>query len=404
MQRTLGLGMIGALMLLLAVIGTHQLYTARYAAQNDFLPRWEGARGFWQEGLSPYSAQTTAAIQRMVFGRAARAGEDLSLFVYPFYTVFVVAPLVWLPYSWAAAAAIVLLAVCLLVGLFLCLDMLRWRVPPLLLGALLLFSLMNYYAARGLFLGQLAHVVYALQMLGLWALLKRRDRLAGAALALATLKPQMSVLLVPFLLLWGLRTRRWHFVGAWVTAWGVLMVASFALLPTWLGDWLAQVQLYPSYTRDGSPVHILTQKLLGLGDVGEGVVNALLGGALLWLWWDVLGRGRRERTLWVVAMTLIITHLIVLKTATPHFVVFTLPFLFALQLLVARFGVWSALIVLGAVFVAVWWHFLATLTGNLEDLSLFLPAPFAMLAVTWATRRAWWTRAHGTLGDGDARA
>lgn len=389
----------------LAVIATHELFTIRYAAQNDFLPRWEGARGFWQEGISPYSETATRNIQQMIFGRAARSGEDLSLFVYPFYTVFVVAPFTVLSYSWAAAAIIVALVACLLAGLFLILDVLRWRVSPLMLGVLVLFTITNYYAVRGVNLGQLGHVVYALQMGTLWALFRRYDRVAGVALAIATIKPQMGIFIVPFLLLWGVRVQRWQFVGVFVLAFGALMGVSFVLLPSWLGDWLAQVSLYPSYTRDGSPVHILMQMVLGAGDVGEGVVNAVLGAWMLWLWWAVLGRGEHARMLWTVAMTLIITHLIALKTATPHFVVFSLPFLFALQSLAKqKMGVWAVAGVLLGVGVGVWWHFLVTIDGNLEHLSLFLPAPFIMLGVTWAMRRTWWARKAQGLGADDASA
>src|SRR5690606_9276565 len=106
---------------------------------------------------------------------------------------------------------------------------------------------------------------YFLEVLAIWALVKGRDEWAGLALALSTIKPQMGFLIVPFLLLWGLHAQRWRFVLWFAGVFGVLMVASFLLQPTWISDWITQIQQYPSYTALGSPVWIITDYMLGLG-------------------------------------------------------------------------------------------------------------------------------------------
>ena len=188
--------------------------------------------------MSPYSEAATLNIQERIYGRAAVDGEDLGLFAYPMYTVFYVAPIVGLPYAWASAVWMVVLEVCLIGGLFLLLQTLRWQPSPLMTAGLLLFTLLNYYALRGLLLGQPSHVVYLFTALALWGLSQGRDALAGVALALTTIKPQMGFLLVPFLLLWAWRARRWDFVGGFVGMFGALMLISFALQPDWFLDWI----------------------------------------------------------------------------------------------------------------------------------------------------------------------
>ncbi len=393
MQRALA-GVLIVVALIANVVGTYLTLTRPYPGLNDYMSRWEAARSFFVDGLNPYGDEATLNIQTRIYGRAAADGEDLGLFAYPFYTVFVVGPLVYLPYAWASAVWMVLLEVCLIAGLLLLLDVVRWRPSPLMLAALMIFALLNYYALRGLILGQPSHVVYALTALALWGLSKERDVVAGAALALSTIKPQMGYLIVPFLLLWGLRAGRWRFVGAFSVAFGGLMLASFALVPTWLFDWLGQVQQYPTYTRDGALHWIFSEVWLGLSPP----VSTIIGYAitiplvvwLLWTWYGVLVQRRDERLLWAVAVTLLVTHAVAPRTATPHYVVFTLVLLMVLKRLNP---VWNILILL-MLLVVPWVHFTQTvISPNLENLTVFLPLPPLVLLALVLTRRAWWNQA-----------
>ncbi|NWF69833.1 MAG: DUF2029 domain-containing protein [Chloroflexi bacterium] len=380
------------------IIATHNTLTAPFPGHNDFMSRWAGARSFWLDGQNPYGEEASLNIQERIYGRAVREGEDPGYFAYPFYTVFVVWPLVYVDYAWASALWMVLLEACLIGALLLLLNLYHWRPSPLLLALLLVWSLLDYYAARGLILGQPGLLVYFLQILAVWCFAAQPDTrlnnaVAGLALAFSTLKPQMGYLLLPFLLLWGLRARRWSFLAAFTVAMAALMLLSFVLMPSWLGDWLRQLGNYSSYTALGSPVWIITQYYLSLGAVGEWAVNLLLYGLMLWAWYTVLVQNKRERWLWTVTLTLTITHLVAPRTATPHYVVFALPLLFYLRTLSQQRKVlWAALIVL-ALLIGTWIHALATVVDRFEHPTVYLPLPLTMLALLLLTRRLWWTRA-----------
>jgi hypothetical protein len=375
---------------------THNVFTAPFPGLNDFMSRWEGARSFWQDGLNPYGEQASLNIQERIYGRPVVEGEDPGYFAYPFYTVFPLWPLVQVDYAWGSAAWMTLLEACLIAAFFLLLNLFGWKPAPWLLGVLVLWTLACYYAARGLILGQPGVLVYFLEVLTLWALVRRRDGLAGVALAFSTIKPQMGYLIVPFLLLWGLRERRWRFVGVFAGVIAALLAASFALQPSWLGDWLAQLGGYSAYTALGSPVWIVIDYYLGLGSAGEWAVILLLYGALLWVGFDVLWGRKGERFLWAAALTLTVTHLVAPRTATPHYVVFMLPLVFTFGQITRHYrrrgGLWVALLAL-ALLVIPWLHFLLTVEGEFEHPTVYLPLPFLMLGLLWFTRRVWWREA-----------
>lgn len=379
-------------LLIANVIATHDVLTEPHPGHNDFLTVWEAGRSFWRDGLDPYGEQATINIQTRIYGRPATEDEFPNYYAYPLYTLLLMVPLVFSGFAWASAIWMVASEVFLIAALILLLNLFRWRPRPWLLALLLLWVLLNYYAARGLILGQVSHFIYVTQVLVLWALARRLDVLAGVVLAVTTMKPQMGFLLVPFLILWAIRVRRWHFVAAAASVWLALMVLSFALQPDWMQGWLAQLRDYPSYTDIGAPTEILMQDTLGLGALGVWAANLALWAVLGWAWFTVLVQGHGERFDWVVMLTLTVTHLSALRTATPHFVIFTIPLVFYFKQLDRR-AAWRAWIVVILVMTLIvpWVHFVLTVSADsAEHASLYLPPPLIMLAVLWITRRLWW--------------
>lgn len=392
-MRLLRWTLMGVLLVSVVVL-VNQRLTEPYPGLNDFMSRWEGARSYWLDGLNPYGEQASMNIQMRIYGRAALPDEDPGYFAYPFYTLFVVAPLVLVDYAWASAAWLVLLAVCQLGCLLLSLSLFHWRPAPIWLALLCISAVAQYYAARGLLLGQPGLLVAFLELLSLWALVRGHDRLGAAALALSTLKPQMGFLFVPLVLLFALQQRRWRFIVTFGLVFGGLLAASFLLLPSWLSDWLAQLGLYPSYTALGSPVWIVLVYYLGLPGWTESLVMILAILLLLAVWWQAL-RGHPERFLWAAALTLVVTHCVAPRTATPHYVVFVLPLVFYLAQW-ARSRMTGRMTVVMVVWLLVpWLHFLMTVIEGFEHPTVYLPAPFLFLMALLLTRRAWFSRGLG---------
>ena len=393
MNRRLILAVLIGIFLVFNVWAMYTFITSKFPGANDFFLRWQGTRSYLFDGLNPYSRAATDRVEIGLYGHVAEPDQYPGDFVYPFYIVFLVAPFALLSYPVAAAVWLVLMGASIVYGFWLLADLFKWRPPAWLLIAGMIWSLVFYPAARGMFLGQPGVLVAFLEILTIWALAKNHDALAGVALAVSTIKPPMGYFIVPFLLLWGLSLRRWRFVGSFVVVFAVLAGVSFVLLPSWFTDWLTQVARYPSYTGVESPVWIVTLLVFPfLGQIGGIVISGALILLMLWAWYRAILRRDTAMVDWTVALTLAVTHLVSPRTATPHFIVFgfVLVFYFAhLTRADRRRGPLWVLLIMVALTVMEWVIFLTTLQGRAEQPINFLPLPFGILILLLITRRQW---------------
>lgn len=377
------------LLLLLSgmVVGTYFGFAVRFPGANDFYPRWRGAQLFWLEGVDPYSEEATEAIQRGMYGRLALPTEDQALFVYPFYVVFALLPLVGLSYAWVQAIWMVLLMVCLVAGTLLILQVLEWMPPLWITAVLLLWSLIFYSSARTILLGQFAGVVFVCLM-GCLLLLKRgHDGWAGVLLALSTFKPQMVFLLIPALMIWGIGQRRWRFVTSFVGTMAGLAGLSFLLEPGWLLSFVDQVLAYPGYTVIGNPVQIVTTYVVPIGGTAVNLIIWLLLLAWMVWWWRLLGGTAVDSPhfLYIISITLVVTHLVAPETATTNYVALYLPLFWGLKWLAQQKlgNLWLILFLIGS-FILMWILFFGSVKGDAESWLLFLPLPFGLLLMLLA--------------------
>lgn len=385
----IGVGVLAAVVLLALGLANYR-FSTEYPGGNDFLARWVGARYWMQEDTSPYDPQVTLAAQRLIYGRPANTGEDVAHFVYPMPAMVFFAPFGLLDYPLARAIWMTLLELGLPLLAIMGLAIAGWRPRRPTRAVLLLFAVIWYHGLRAVIVGQFA-VIEAVLMIGaLLATQRREDAVAGVLLGLSIAKPQMPVLLIPFVLLWAARSRRWSIVIGFLGTVGVLVIGFALLLPGWPMMWLQQLIEYPSYTELGPPVSILTS-LLPRG--GEVAAIGLGGLALLYLFWEwSQAMGRSDRWFqWTCALTIVITNLVAIRTATTNYVVM-LPALYLVYSVWAERwgGAGQALILIStaALLVGLWLIFASTVAGNVEAPIMYLPLPIIVLISLWWTR--WW--------------
>lgn len=367
-----------------SVIFTHNIYTIRFPGGNDSIPHYLGTQAWLFESLSPYSNEVTKRAQNMVYGRLALPGEDGFRFVYPFYTIFFYIPLAFFTWDWAQAIGIVVLILAILLITIFSMSLYKWSPPPLILIFTFLWTVTWYHAVRTIILVQFAGIAALLIVIGLWAIKNEHDVLGGVMIALATAKPQMLFLLLPLIGIWGILNKKWRLTLTLGFTLVALFGISFLFLPTWVIEMRAQIVQYIQYTHIGSPLNILTTIVFpSPGSNTEKLLISMLLIWLLWEWWQVRFDLKSKRLDWVIALTLIVTNLVITRTATTNYMMMLPALFFIFKTSTDRFGVKADLwIVITQVVLAIgiWVLFAFTVEGNAEQWPVYLPFPLGLLA------------------------
>jgi hypothetical protein len=226
---------------------------------SDLYPRWLGARELLLHGRNPYSAEIKREIQRGYYGRPLDANrpedpKDQQGFAYPVYVVFLLAPTVRLPFEQVEAGFRWFLILLAPVTVLFWLRVVRWRVSRGYALVLALLVLGWLPMVQGIKLQQLSLLVAGLLaacsacLTGGWALL------AGAFLALATIKPQLTWPVVLWLVVWAAsdwRARK-RLVFGFALAMILLLAAAELILPGWQRMFIEAIVQYHRYTQNES--------------------------------------------------------------------------------------------------------------------------------------------------------
>jgi MFS family permease len=250
---------------------------------GDLYPRWVGAREVLLYGKNPYGPEVSGEIQTAFYGHvltaddAARGVVDQQRFVYPIYVVFLLAPTIHMDFSRVYFMAPLILALFTVIGILFCVDLIEWRLPWQGTISLILFTLSSPQIQQGMRHQQLALVVACLLFAGVWCVRKKHLAAAGTLLALATIKPQMALLPLIWLVLWsaGEWRTRWRLPAAVGVTMAALIGAGEFVLPGWLGYFFAGLGAYQKYFPTTSLLRLLLGDTFG-NIISGGIITLLL--------------------------------------------------------------------------------------------------------------------------------
>jgi hypothetical protein len=276
---------------------------------SDLYPRWLGSRELLLRGRNPYSDEVTADIQRGFYACALdtlKRPFDQERFAYPAYAAFLFAPFLKFPFNAVRSGFVVAMALMTAVSvpLWLSAFQLHWSRRSLVVGIMAAVS--SFPALEGLHLQQMTLVVAAIIAVAMAALARGHLLAAGALLAVASIKPQLVVLLGAFLLLW--TVSRWGSRKSFAIGLGAGLLAlaggAEVVLPGWFGMWRDGLSRYLGYVRPS-----LFGSVFGHGEWVAGAV-AIAGAA--WVFWRARRReaGSPEFSLAIAVALLVPTFLI----------------------------------------------------------------------------------------------
>jgi hypothetical protein len=246
-------------------------YTAKVFAEkrpignnSDLYPRWLGAREGLLHGRDPYSTQVTREIQSGFYGRPldSQNSSDPTAresFVYPLYVVFLLAPTLTWPFHIVVEVFRWTLLACIACSVVLWFNALKIRLSWLVRLAVMLLTVASYPAVEEYFQQNLTALAIFFLAAAAAAAMRNWLTLSGFLLALATVKPDTTGLLILWFLLWAygdwkLRKRlAWSFAGTMIA----LVISAEAVLPGWVSRFANAVREYPAYGTDPTILRVL---------------------------------------------------------------------------------------------------------------------------------------------------
>ncbi len=335
---SLGAVLLLSILILVGLTWVNYRYTAQNQTMNKFLPRWAGTRFLMMKGWSPYSQQTTDEIQQMAYGRSARSGEDRGYFVYPLYSSLIYAPFSLTDdYALANALWMTLLELSIVAIFVISLSLSQWRPSPLLLIFLLIFTALWYHTLRPILSSNASILSVLFIVLALLAIRSNLDALAGISLALASIKPQMVLILYIFILIWAVSTHRWTIIWSLLGFLVLFIAAGSLLVPNWIVDNVRQVIRFSELNFISTPGAIIAYWLPGIGRQVGWALTGIMVGVLLIEWRHSLGKEFRW-FYWTVLLTLVINNLIGIYTTLENYIVLYPAIILIFALLDKRWG------------------------------------------------------------------
>jgi hypothetical protein len=149
-----------------------------------------------------------------------------------------------------------------------------------LLVCLILLTLSSYAVLEGLFALQAGLLVGFLLASSLAALIQERFVLSGILLSLTLIKPQMTVLVAAYLLLWSFTDwrARGRFAAAFLLMSCLLVGSALLVYPRWIPEWLHVISGYGHYSTPPLLCYLLGTRF------GIFLIVALLFGAIVLAW------------------------------------------------------------------------------------------------------------------------
>jgi len=334
-----GLVLLSLLLFLLMAWAIYTLFTSHVEiAVWDFHSPWLALRLMLREGRNPYGEYVTSLIQQQKLGREARPDEDQQAFAYPLHLVVLMGPLAVLPLAQAQALWFSFLILCLILFIFVAPRAVGWR-PPTWLMALTAFFLLFWYSTVWAFiLGQVAIAVGLFVAFSWWGARTGRWWLAGIALALTTIKPQVVFLFVPALVGWAIYRRAWRLLLAFGGSMLLLVLLPLLWLPTWPLEWVASLRRYAGYTPFQAPL----VGLLGSGRMAFVLLLLIVG--IVGCCRSRAGWPRLESPDWLLGVALAAGALVAPRSSHVNQLALVLPLLFLFKQLPQP---WILLIELG---------------------------------------------------------
>lgn len=301
---------VAVVLLCIALTQVNLVLVSDEGAGSSFLLPWHASRQFLAEGISPYSPQAVDGLRAFATDFPNQRAESGDSFYMPLFGIVLYFPFLFFnDFALAAAAWMTLLELSLVMIAYLSLRLVNWKTPDWIFGIFMLTVVFSFFSIDALLDGDVI-ILVALILLGVFYALKNNGQeLAGVLLTFALVELPAMILIISFLVIWGIRFRKGKLVG-WFFGTVILLSTSAALLqPDWILD-SARVYFQMVQTEGlGLLPDILGIYLPGTG-VRLAVIFSSLFAILLLVEWLSAKAKSFNAFYWMACLTLSIAQLL----------------------------------------------------------------------------------------------
>lgn len=281
----------------------------RFQLEDNFATRWNAARSWMSEGLSPYSEETQQATVKLLRDNNDIANErDRGNFLDPAWYVFLFIPISFIPYPIAKAIWMMLSQLSVVVSILLALDLsgLKLRGFEILITCVLVA--LAYPMVRASLTASMAPIFIILTLLAIRQGLRGDGNQAGILLLFAIWINPIAIFPAVFLLI-VFGTKRDNSLGK-ILLFGFLflMITSLILFPSWIPDWFSKIVLL------NPEISWLDTPWMGVARAFPGayaqiaIVLHLVTFIMILAEWFGLGQMNERQLQWKLMLTLIIAY------------------------------------------------------------------------------------------------
>jgi len=312
--------------LVLVTIG-NWLVLEEYPAGDEFIAHWVGTRAFLTDGTSPYADDAAAKISTTIKELHPENARIEYRFLAPFFALFLYTPISLVKNPMLATAIwMTILEVSLL---FAGLSLFRWqksKKPASIFLLLILVVVVSYPSVMSILNGDIVIISFALIIFSIMAIRNHNDETAGVMLGISLIKPDVSWLIVLFLLIWAIIDRRVKIVYWFMGTLIILMGFSLLLIPSWPLQYARSVIQYSFDNPISSNGSEIASAFTGISTRFAIVKVVFILAILIVEWFFIKNRGIK-RIYWLFALTMAASLWLSTRSSV-EYLIFSIPGLF----------------------------------------------------------------------------
>ncbi|PKN81776.1 MAG: hypothetical protein CVU42_16200 [Chloroflexi bacterium HGW-Chloroflexi-4] len=369
-------------------------YTKSNPGGEDFLINWSATRGFMTQGLSPYGSEASQSIQDELNLHEITRTLENPKFSMPLYGMLIFSPFALIAdFEIARAVWMTFLEISLIAIIILSMHLTYWKINPILLTSLFLFGLFGFHGIMPLLDGSLSIPITLMTLGILITIHNKQDEAAGLMIAFTTMLPVPIGLFLIFVLVWVIATRRGKIIAWFLATFSLLLGFSFAVIPSWLIQFLTNMIGAYRELDSASPGGILINRWGAVGERFAIGISIVIGLILVFEWWQAV-KGGQKRFIWTALLTLALGTWSGIKTSPLNYVLLYPALIMGLELLFERWknkANGTILIILVVLFLGSWSIFLLTMSASFQtgvSSFLFIPLPITTIVLLYWSK--WW--------------